>query len=106
MATAQSILQFNGANFFINNLPPPKYTESASGQFFVSPDAAKRASFADAEARHQMFYSRFHKSKYMCATCHDVSNPILANLINNMGGDPNVPPTLPLTPDAAKCPCR
>jgi hypothetical protein len=65
--TAQSILQFNGDNFFTNNLPPTNYTESASGQFFISPDAAKRASFADAEARHQMFYSRFHKSKYMCA---------------------------------------
>jgi hypothetical protein len=69
--TAQSILQFNGDNFFTNNLPPTNYTESASGQFFISPDAAKRASFADAEARHQMFYSRFHKSKYMCATCHE-----------------------------------
>jgi len=79
-ATALSILQFNGANFFTTNLPPTNYTESGSGQFFVSPDAAKRASFADAEARHQMFYSRFHKSKYMCDTCHDVSNPILANL--------------------------
>jgi hypothetical protein len=84
MATALSILQFNGANFYTNNLPPTNYTESGSGQYFVSPDAAKRASFADANARHQMFYSRFHKSKYMCATCHDVSNPVLANL----GADP------------------
>ena len=71
----------------LDNLPPAGYTESASGQYFVSPNAAKRASFADAEARHQMFYSRFHKSKYMCATCHDVSNPILANL----GADPAQP---------------
>jgi len=81
---AQGILQFNGANFFTNNLPPPNYTESGSGQFFVSSGTQKRASFADANARHQMFYSRFHKSKYMCDTCHDVSNPILANL----GADP------------------
>ncbi len=81
---AQTILQFNGTNFFTNNLPPANYTESASGQYFVSPNAGKRASFSDATARHQMFYSRFHKSKFMCATCHDVSNPILANL----GADP------------------
>ena len=27
-----------------------------------------------------MLYSRYHKSKYFCASCHDVSNPILANL--------------------------
>ena len=77
---AQAITQFNGSNFFTSNLPPSNYIESGSGQFFISPDAAKRASFADAEARHQIFYSRFHKSKFMCATCHDVSNPILANL--------------------------
>ncbi|MGD2049903.1 MAG: multiheme c-type cytochrome, partial [Chloroflexota bacterium] len=84
MTLAQSILQFNGANFFTNNLPPVQYTENGSGQFFVSPNADKRASFADAAARHQMLYSRYHKSKYMCDTCHDVSNPILANL----GADP------------------
>ncbi len=87
MTLAQAIVQFNGANFYTNNLPPVNYTESGSGQYFVSPNAAKRASFADANARHQMFYSRFHKSKYMCATCHDVSNPILANL----GADPTQP---------------
>jgi hypothetical protein len=74
------ILQFNGANFFSNNLPPANYAENGSGQFFVSSNADKRASFADAAARHQMLYSRYHKSKYMCNTCHDVSNPILANL--------------------------
>ena len=79
-AAAQSIVQFDGTNFFNNNQPPANYTEAGSGQYYISPDAGKRASFADASARHQMFYSRFHKSKYMCATCHDVSNPILANL--------------------------
>jgi hypothetical protein len=87
MNLAGAIVQFNGGSFFTNNLPPTNYTESGSGQYFVSPDAAKRASFADANARHQIFYSRFHKSKYMCATCHDVSNPIL----NNLGADPAQP---------------
>jgi hypothetical protein len=77
---ALAILQFNGANFFTNNHPPVNYEEGGSGQYYISSDSAKRASFADASARHQMLYSRFHKSKYMCATCHDVSNPILANL--------------------------
>jgi cytochrome c553 len=86
LADAQNILQFNGGNFFSNNTPPENYIENASGQFFISPDAAKRASFADANARHQMNYSRYHKSKYMCATCHDVSNPVLANL----GADPTL----------------
>jgi hypothetical protein len=75
-----SILLFNGNSFFDNNQPPLNYTESASGQYYVSPNMAKRASFADANARHTIQYSRFHKSKYLCATCHDVSNPVLANL--------------------------
>ena len=84
---AQSILQFNGANFFTTNLPPANYTENGSGQYFVSSGSQKRASFADAAARHQMLYSRYHKSKYFCGTCHDVSNPLLANF----GADPANP---------------
>jgi hypothetical protein len=81
VSLAQSILLFNGGNFFSNNLPfSPAYTENATGQYFVSTGSQKRASFADAAARHQMFYSRYHKSKYFCTTCHDVSNPALANL--------------------------
>jgi hypothetical protein len=87
MTLAGAIAQFNGTSFYTNNLPPANYTESGSGQYFVSSDAAKRASFADANARHQMFYSRFHKSKYLCNTCHDVSNPVL----NNLGADPTQP---------------
>ena len=46
----------------------------------MSGSGAKRASFADATAKHRMLYSRYHKSKYFCGTCHDVSNPALANL--------------------------
>jgi hypothetical protein len=78
---AQAIKLFSGGNFYAANVPfSANYKESGSGQYFVSPDGSKRASFADAEARHKMYYSRYHKSKYFCATCHDVSNPALANL--------------------------
>lgn len=79
---AADIKQFHGGDFFTKaNVPQyPSYTENASGQFFVSPGGEKRASFADANATHKMLYSRYHKSKFFCATCHDVSNPALANL--------------------------
>lgn len=94
---AQDILLFGGGNFFTNNLPPAGYTENGSGQYFVDDNRAKRASFADADARHNIYYSRHHKSKYFCASCHDVSNPILANLMNSMGGNPDpAAATLPL----------
>ncbi len=80
---AQANLLFNGDNFFNTANKPQSglYNESASGQFFASSGGQKRASFSDAAARHQMYYSRFHKSKYFCNSCHDVSNPILANLV-------------------------
>jgi hypothetical protein len=79
---ALNIFLFNGGSFFSPDKQPfsATYTESAGGQYFVSTGSDKRASFADATARHRMLYSRYHKSKYFCATCHDVSNPVLANL--------------------------
>jgi len=78
---ATAIQLFSGGDFYVNNQPKySTYAEHASGQYFVSPNSAKRASFADAAARHQMLYSRAHKSKYFCGSCHDVSNPVLANL--------------------------
>lgn len=80
---------FNGDNFYTGFLPPVNYFENGGGQFFMSTSTEKRASFADATARHTFLYSRYHKSKYYCQTCHDVSNPVLANL----GDDPNLPLT-------------
>jgi hypothetical protein len=88
---AGSISLFNEDPFYdADNTPfSAAYIENGAGQYFVSANGDKRASFADADARHQMLYSRYHKSKYFCSTCHDVSNPALANL----GQDG----TLPLT---------
>jgi hypothetical protein len=86
---ARNIHLFSGAPFFGPDNEPfsALYTENAGGQYFMAAASDKRASFADATARHRMLYSRYHKSKYFCATCHDVSNPVLANL----GADPTQP---------------
>jgi len=77
-----AIKMFGGQAFYDKFFMPvyPTYTENTSGQYFVSSTGEKRASFADAKAKHPQLYSRYHKSKYMCGTCHDVSNPALANL--------------------------
>jgi hypothetical protein len=82
MLLATGIKLFSGSDFFVNRQPKysSTYTEDGSGQYFISTGSQKRASFADAAARHQMLYSRHHKSKYFCGTCHDVSNPALANM--------------------------
>ena len=87
---AQGIRLFNGGNFFSGNLPTsPGYIENGAGQYYVSGGSQKREPFADADAKHQQLYSRFHKSKYFCSSCHDVSNPALANLahIDTQPGD-------------------
>ena len=80
---------FDGTTPFLsasNDLPThyggawPNYTESSGGQYFVDGGSGKSGPFYDDVARHTSYYSRFHKSKRFCATCHDVSNPILANV--------------------------
>jgi len=48
---------------------------SANGMYIADDDNAKRGPFIDAAARHQMYYSPFHKEAAICGTCHDVSNP-------------------------------
>jgi hypothetical protein len=80
---AGAIFLFNGDPFSgTDDLPfSAEYLENGGGQYFVSPNDEKRASFADADPRsHTILYSRYHKSRYFCGTCHDVSNPVLENL--------------------------
>ena len=87
---AAAITMFNGDPFFINDRPPITYTEAASGQFFVDTQTMpfnRRGPFSDDNANHPTLYSRFHKSKYFCGTCHDISNPVLLN----QGADPSKP---------------
>ncbi len=86
--SAQAAL-FNGGLFFGPDRRPMSadYTENGAGQFFVSGNEQRRASFADATLGHDRLYSRYHKSRFFCSTCHDVSNPVLANL----GADPANP---------------
>lgn len=83
---AAAITFFNGSPFFSNNIPVSAgYTENGGGHMFLVTHTTgisdgKRAPFSDANAKHDMLYSRYHKSKYMCGVCHDISNPALANL--------------------------
>jgi hypothetical protein len=88
-ALASTFKYFNGDPFFGTDNRPASatYTESGGGQYFIASDGAKRGPFADADANHDTYYSRYHKSANYCATCHDVSNPVLVNL----GADPTLP---------------
>ncbi|MCB8921839.1 MAG: hypothetical protein H6662_09660 [Ardenticatenaceae bacterium] len=93
-ALAGGILYFNGDPFFTAGQPPATYTESGSGQYFLDTQDRRRGSFADASPNHAALYSRYHKSKYFCGTCHDISNPVLRNLEVYPGG-PGPSDTLP-----------
>jgi len=48
---------------------------SADGMYITDSDNAKRGPFANANPKHQFFYSPFHPEAAICGTCHDVSNP-------------------------------
>jgi hypothetical protein len=95
LAVLGAIKLFDGSTPFLNavaKLPTyygsgalPDYIESTSGQYYMDTGSAKSGPFYDAVARHQFDYSRWHKSKRFCGTCHDVSNPILANVLGSAG---------------------
>ena len=52
----------------------------ANGQFVSDPDPIQRGPYSDADASHLFLESPFHREAAICGTCHDVSNPALANL--------------------------
>jgi len=82
-AFSTGFTMFNEDPFFVSNRPPITYTESGSGQFFIGDMDFRRAQLADTDTTHNWIYSRYHKSKYFCSTCHDISNPVFANLNDN-----------------------
>jgi len=85
---------FDGSPFFNTNTNLPvhygtattedltRYIEVGAGQMFVDTNTKnRRGPRIDVSTKsHNFQYSRFHKSRAMCHTCHDVSNPVLANL--------------------------
>ncbi len=83
-AARRTNIMFLNFNPFYDALFKPVYStymEAGGGQYYVSNNAAKRGGWADDDpVSHDTLYSRYHKSKYFCGTCHDVSNPALANL--------------------------
>lgn len=96
-ALAQTVGYFEsvlGPLFDLNGYPKESgYEENGAAQMYMDTDSAAwnnmRGPFADpladAHETNNVQYSRYHKSKYFCGTCHDVSNPVLTNL----GDDPS-----------------
>ncbi|MDH5675964.1 MAG: hypothetical protein OEZ06_27820 [Myxococcales bacterium] len=80
-AEAAALSLFNGNALYGVDYRPAQgsWSEAAGGQYFLAAVSDKRGPFADATPKHKYLYSRFHRSRYFCGTCHDVSNPALAN---------------------------
>lgn len=101
ITNAPSIRLFSGGPFYKGLEPFSRYyTENGGGQYFVSPLPNKRGPFADIidngeTPLHPTLYNRYHKGKFICGTCHDVSNPVITNLndMNARPGDKVVLPT-------------
>ena len=94
---------FNGELFYSEAMGPVEdgWDESTGGQYFASSTNDLRANYADAPGRHGVLYSRFHRSRYFCATCHDVSNPVLANITHADAVPDDGGPRLPSEESAA-----
>lgn len=87
------ITPFLGANFFPTYyawgpyMGFPAWSEAGAGQYFVAQSSGpKWGPRAQTVARHQFFYSRFHRSREFCHACHDVSNPVLQNALSGLPG--------------------
>ncbi|MGB0716322.1 MAG: hypothetical protein ACPGXK_10615 [Phycisphaerae bacterium] len=65
---------FPDAGILANIDPLPLYP--GGGNFVMDPEDRRRGPFDDVTPPHQWLASPFHTRSEMCATCHDVSNPM------------------------------
>lgn len=107
IAILSNLTLFDGSPFFnattdlpvhygtVSTTDLTKYIEGGAGQMFVDPDTKKRRGpRIDVSTKsHKFLYSRYHKSRQMCHTCHDVSNPVLANVLVGPGTSEAQSPT-------------
>jgi len=65
-------------------LPNNRPDSSANGMYLIDDDETRRGPYteSDAQANHAERYSPFHRDALMCATCHDVSNPVYSKQLN------------------------
>jgi len=64
-------------------LAPPGLTDPHSGSFIIDPDDRRRGPYDLGQFFfHQWRESPFHRESLLCATCHDVSNPLLERQAN------------------------
>ncbi|MDP6633337.1 MAG: dockerin type I domain-containing protein [Phycisphaerae bacterium] len=63
--------------------PPDAYYGSGMGSLWGGNQ--KIGPYSDADAKHKVLSSNFHRSSDLCGTCHDVSNSAVGDLAHNNG---------------------
>ncbi len=63
--------------------PRPVFT--GNGMYVVDLDDTRRGPRTDADPRHPLYYSPFHRDAAFCGTCHDVSNPAFQKNVDGSG---------------------
>ncbi len=58
-----------------------------TGQYVINGEGTRLGPYDenDANAKHNVYYSSFHRQGEFCGTCHDVSNPAVGDLAYNNG---------------------
>lgn len=79
-----------------------------SGQYVLNGNGTRLGPYANVTASHTSLQSSFHRQSELCGTCHDVSNPVVADLAPNNGAQVPLPassfsgvPGSPITGKAA-----
>ena len=57
-------------------LPAHVPVTRGTGQYVVDANTRRRGPFSDPVTPHSWLQSAFHSKSEICATCHDVSNPM------------------------------
>ena len=71
--------------FIANTGGPNPEAHLGSGQYVLADGIDRYGPYGSAAAPHPTVQSNFHRSSDMCATCHDVSNPLVGDLAHNNG---------------------
>lgn len=77
-------------------MPAHVPTGYSNGQFVLDPDPRKRGPYDDPSTPHAYLRSPFHQTSELCATCHDVSNPVF---VRTAGAD-YAPDAFDVKPDS------
>jgi len=80
------------APFLANDEGIPKKAYRGSGMYVLWGSGERLGPYSDPLTPHAWLQSKLHRSADLCATCHDVSNPVTGDLAHNNGAQ------LPLGP--------